>query len=138
MKIFKGLGGFRLGFLQGKEGEPRVISLWEPRDERRRLANVFTDELAQLTPEQQNSITKEELEQRFVEFKKAHPIQEDEDRGFLTLYLVHIEALTRAINHRFQITNSGGTIPENDVPEGRVAGIFYRLYEGDQNFWPQE
>jgi len=136
MRILKGVGRMKLGFSRGKEGEPRVISLWEPRSSRRLLANVFVDELIQLTPEQQISITKEQLEQKFAQFKNEHPLLEDEDRGYLTLYLVFIEADSRAIEQRGKIIAAGRDVPAANVPAGQVADIFYRIYDEDRGFWP--
>ncbi|KKU03662.1 MAG: hypothetical protein UX88_C0023G0027 [Candidatus Woesebacteria bacterium GW2011_GWC2_47_16] len=137
MKILKGAGGMKLGFPESKEGEPRVISLWEPTNSRRQLANVFVDGLMQLTPEQQTSITKEQLEQQFAQFKKEHPLQEDEYRGYLTLYLVFVEADSRAIEQRGKIIAAGRDVPAEDVPAGQVADIFYRLYDENKDFWPE-
>lgn len=137
MKILRGIGGLRIGFLKGKETAPNVISLWEPPlDDRRRLANVFADALEQLSPEQQTALTKEELEQKFAEFKRKNPLVENEDRGYLDLYSVFVEADARTIEQRSKILTAGGEIPEEDVPAGRVADIFYRIYEEDQSFWP--
>jgi len=136
MKILRGLG-FKIGFPRGKETAPNFISLWEPPlDDRRRLVNVFADMLERLPPEQQTALTKEELEQKFAEFKRKNPLVENEYRGYLDLYSVFVEAGSRAIEQRSKILTAGGEIPQEDVSAGRVEDIFYRIYDDDQSFWP--
>ena len=136
MGIFRGVGGFKLGLYKSKEGEPKIISLWEPQDPKRQLANAFIiEELLIMDSEDLEALTRESLEEKLSDFKKRNPLQEDEDYGYLDLYLVYIEAYTRQIEERGAIIAAGSEIPEQDVPMSKVVDIFYRLFENDETFW---
>ena len=119
-----------------------VIFTWEPKGDRRYLANVFVDELIELGKEDLEKITKQELEERFGRFKANNPLHEDDKYGYLDLYLVYVEAHTRNFHewHDWIDAQEPGYKPTeqdiNSISVGWVEDMFYHLFDKDSGFWP--
>jgi len=129
MRILKGIGGMKLGIFKSKEGEPKIISLWEPRAGRGRLqAGSFIDELMQLSTEELDAVSEEQLQQKLSEFKEKNNVQETDDERF-DLMLLHAVGLQRQLDEREAILVAGGKIPEEDVPVTRVVDVLDRIFE---------
>jgi hypothetical protein len=106
--------------------------------ERRRLANVFIDEMLGEI-EEGREITTESLVQRFQAFRKRNPFKEDEYHGYLTLGLVWSMVDERHfLEWQKYLKERGGLEDENyRSSTGEILDLLYEMAD-EQDVEPYE